>query len=104
MQLKRLLLGVICAVSCVSAFAGTTTVKEKIKLHDMDCSTFIALGPEHHTKVVYWSVAHHNRNTDTKDVYIDIKGLDATSSEIVQHCKSAPGTNFYEVVKIKTKN
>lgn len=106
MQVKKILLGAICVLSMasLSAVASTTTIKEKIVLHDMECSTFIKMNSTDQAKIVYWSAAHSNGMRDSQDVYIDVKGIDNAHTSIVEHCKQSPGSNFYETVKIKYKN
>lgn len=104
MQVKKLLLSAVCLASCASVFADTTkvTVKEKIKLHDLDCKTFVDLDPVYQGKIVYWTTSRfHEGNADA--VYIDVNHVDAFVPVVVADCKSAPGSSFYEVVKAKYK-
>lgn len=99
MLIKKLILGGFCAASCALVFANTVTIKEKIHLHDMDCNTFIELGPTYHEKIVYLAAGHLYSND--KDSSVKLDAVERAVPLIVEDCKKSPGTNFYEVVKVK---
>lgn len=89
MQIKKLLLSIVYAVACASVFANSqdVTIAEKIKLHDMNCRTFIKLGPEYHNKVVFWATANADESKKN-DVYIRINIMETVGASVVEHCNA----------------
>ena len=104
MRCRSLVLGVTAATLLAgSTLALAQSAPAKKPLGKMTCEDFLAIDDSFKPKVVYWAAAY-GKGGKPEGAVLDVAGTDKLVPVLIEDCKKAPKTSFWQKVRNGLKN
>ena len=102
MTVRRIGIAVVVALMASSTIAVAQTSPAQKPLTKLTCEEFLGVDESFKPKMVYWAAAY-GKGGKPEAAVLDVEGTEKMIPVLIEKCKAAPKSSFYQKVKAESK-